>query len=135
MFCQNCGTQNPVNATRCIRCGAALSVQPAPQPIQQQYAVRPQSNAGKGFAIPALICGIVAITFFWFFFGFYFTPGICAIIFGAIAKNKGYQGGMATTGIVLGAIGLGLAVIAIAVCGAFYAELFEELFESSYYYY
>lgn len=63
--------------------------------------VNPQpSNAGKGFAIASLICGIVSL------FCFAIITGVLGIVFGSVAKGKGFRGGMATAGIVCGVIGI-----------------------------
>lgn len=64
---------------------------------------------GKGLAIAGMVCGIVS------FLCFPIVTGILGIVFGAVAKKKGYTGGMATAGIVCGAIGLGLYFILLAV--------------------
>lgn len=55
---------------------------------------------GKGFAIASMVLGIVS------FFCFAVITGVLGIIFGGVAKSKGYRGGMATAGIVCGIIGV-----------------------------
>ncbi|MBE7011925.1 MAG: DUF4190 domain-containing protein [Ruminococcaceae bacterium] len=71
------------------------------------------SQPGKGLAIASMVCGIVS------FFCFGFILGLLAVIFGGVAKSKGYRGGMATAGIVLGVIGLAFYVIMLIACSAF----------------
>lgn len=105
-YCIKCGAQNSDNAVTCSNCGAALANVPS------YNAVQTNGTAGKGFAIAGMVCGIVS------FFCFGIILGVLAIIFGAVAKNKGYRGGMATAGIVLGAIGLALYLIMLIACGS-----------------
>ncbi len=64
-----------------------------------------QQDAGKGMAIASLILGIVS------FFCFAIIAGPLAIIFGCVAKSQGSKSGMATAGIVTGAIGVGLMIV------------------------
>jgi hypothetical protein len=123
MFCKNCGTQCADNAGFCPNCGTALTQeeqpvyqqpvmeQPIQQPVYQQPVMeQPVQQPGKGLAIASLVLGIVSLLCFPF------ITGILAIIFGAVAKNKGYIGGMATAGIVCGIIGL-LAWVGMMVAG------------------
>ena len=133
MFCKNCGTQMADDAVFCANCGAPAAqeqqAQPqyqqpqyqpqpqyAPQPQYQpqygqpqygqpQYAQAPAEEPGKGMATASMILGIAS------FFCFAYVTGILAIIFGCVAKNKGYTGNKAKTGIICGAIGLGLTII------------------------
>lgn len=115
-FCTRCGTQNPDYATSCSNCGTALTpTAAAPTPAYGAPAptpVAPVAEPGKGLAIASLVCGIVS------FFCFGFILGILAVIFGGVAKSKGFTGGMATAGIVLGIIGLATYVILIISCGS-----------------
>ena len=80
---------------------------PQPQYAQPQYGYpqQPAEMPGKGMAIASLSLGILS------FFCFGYISGILGIIFGAIAKNKGYKGGMATAGIICGAVGFALTLI------------------------
>lgn len=105
-YCIKCGAQNSDDAVICTNCGEALANVP------NHNAVPANGTAGKGFAIAGMVCGIVS------FFCFGIVLGILAIVFGAVAKNKGYTGGMATAGIVLGTIGLGLYLIMLIACGS-----------------
>ena len=135
MVCKNCFAENNDGAAFCTNCGAPLEAQPqapvaepaapqyeAPQqytaPVQQPYgynpAPTPAPNApqpGKGFAIAGMVCGIVS------FFCFGVILGILAIVFGGVAKSKGNRSGMATAGIVCGAVGLGLWLLSVILMG------------------
>ena len=94
MICPICGANNPDNAQKCVSCDAILTAQ--------------NSEAGKGMAIAALVCGILS---------FLICPGLCgilAIIFGIVAKKQGYKGAMATVGLVLGIVGI-VAAIVVAI--------------------
>ncbi len=67
----------------------------------------------SGYAIASLVLGIAGVTFFPL------VPSILAVVFGGKARaeiRSGARGdGLATAGIVLGWIGIGLAVLAFAV--------------------
>jgi len=82
----------------------------APQP---QYGYQPQpqmTQPGKGLAIGSMVLGIVGLVI-----GLLFSMlvgiicGIVGIILAAVAKKKGFKGGMATAGLVL-------SIITVAVC-------------------
>ena len=87
--------------------------QPA-QPAQPAYVpVAPAKEDGNGLAIGSLVCSIVSIVCCCGILS------IVGIILGAVAKKKGYKGGMATAGIVVGAIYTGILVITaivMAIC-------------------
>lgn len=114
MLCQNCGSQNEPNCKFCTFCGAELQSEETapvtPEPNYNTYNEAPQvpnqePQDGKGFAIASLVLGILS------FFCFAYIAGTLGIIFGIIAKNKGYKGGMATAGIICGAIGIVLYIV------------------------
>ena len=75
-------------------------------PINQNSAVE---NEKKGFSIASMILGIISIALccIWFIS---IPCAILAIIFSAIGKRQGGKG-MATTGMVLGIIGLSLYIL------------------------
>ena len=106
-ICPNCRTNNVDGAVNCAACGAPLSA-----PVVGGYAPVPAKVPGKGLAIASMVCGIVS------FFCFGIVLGLLAVIFGGVAKSKGYRGGMATAGIVLGVIGLACYVIVLVTCGS-----------------
>ncbi len=120
MYCKYCGTENADNVKFCPNCGASMTeeavksvneentyTQPVyEQPNYQQSSYnQPNYNQvpnepGKGFAVAGMVCGIVSL------FCFGFICGVLGIVFGGVAKSKGYKGGMATAGIVCGIIGI-----------------------------
>ncbi|MFB0538155.1 MAG: DUF4190 domain-containing protein [Anaerolineae bacterium] len=110
MLCPNCGTENAEGSTICQSCSASLT-SPAPRPLAQA-TVRPAPTSG--LAIASLIFGILGLTLLP-------TLGsVLAVILGYMAKSEinssagQLEGsGLATTGVVLGYIGLGLALLAI----------------------
>jgi type IV pilus assembly protein PilA len=116
VFCQNCGTANPDSGQFCSKCGSPLSSAAAARPTTGPGAVPGGSFAtsppldgnpptsGKAFA--SLVCGI---------FTFFLPASIAAIILGHMAhseirKSAGRIGGqgIATTGLVLGYIGIAI---------------------------
>lgn len=68
-------------------------------------ADQPQTQTGSGFAVTALVLGIVGLIII------IIAP--VALVFGIIALTKGQSKGMAITGIVLGSIGTLILPIAI----------------------
>lgn len=107
MFCPNCGTENAKGSTVCQSCGASLTFQPL-----AQATVRPASTSG--LATASLTFGILGLTLLP-------TLGsIVAVVFGYMAKSEinssagRLEGsGLATAGLVLGYIGLGLALLGV----------------------
>lgn len=86
-----------------------------PQYPQQPYAYgnfgAPMARATNGMAIASMVLGIVWI---------YWIGSVLAIIFGFIARSQIRQrnengGGMATAGIVLGFIGVGIFILLVIV--------------------
>jgi hypothetical protein len=75
---------------------------------------------GKGPAIGSLVCGIVAVVFWWFGFTAIVSVvlGIVGLILSANAKKAGFKGGMQTAGFVLSLIGLIGGAIAFVACVA-----------------
>ncbi|MBR3592047.1 MAG: DUF4190 domain-containing protein [Clostridia bacterium] len=133
MICKNCGFDNNDQAQFCVSCGTPLE-QPVEQPNYQQptYQQQPYNNVynqyqqpakvpGKGFAITAMVLGIISLCCV------HVIVGILGIIFGGVAKSKGYRGGMATAGIVCGIIGVALWLIYVVFVGEIYTEMLEEL--------
>lgn len=124
VYCPNCGAQNDDGVAFCANCGTSIApAAPTPGYGAPVYGVpvAPVSTPGKGLAIASMVCGIVS------FFCFGLVLGLLAVIFGAVAKSKGYTGGMATAGVVLGVIGLALYVVALIACGGSYLELMNML--------
>ena len=110
MFCPNCGTENAEGSTVCQSCGASLTSLAYQSPAQA--TVRPAPTSG--LATASLIFGILGLTLLP-------TLGsIVAVILGYMAKSEidssaGQLEGssLATVGLVLGYIGLGLALLGI----------------------
>lgn len=131
MICRHCGMECSPHAVFCPKCGDAIPKetqqnaqqtaqqyqqtaqqyqQPQYQPYQQPYRPYQQSayrqparsygQEGQGLAVASLVMGILS------FFLIPLVTGILALCFGGVAKSKGNTSGMATGGIVCGAIGL-----------------------------
>lgn len=137
MDCKVCGASNYDSAQNCATCGAPLTAQNGMpnnnnvvNPYMQGQPGVPAKVPGKGMAIAGMVCGIVSIVLC----SYGVILGILGIVFGCIAKSKGYRGGMATAGIVCGAVGLVIFVVLIIAGVAGFAAL-EELDSYSYYYY
>jgi len=115
LICPRCGNQNPNGATRCQACGVQFAAAPRPAyPPQGGYAQQPAFVPGKGMAIASMVCGIVS-----FFVGIWgVILGVLAIVFSVVAKNKGNRSGMATAGLVLGCVGVGISVLFWIACGS-----------------
>jgi type IV pilus assembly protein PilA len=124
MFCRNCGTANPDSGQFCSKCGSPLTAAAAVRPTTGPGAVPGGSFATpppldsnpptSGKAIASLICGIFTI---------FLPASIAAVILGHMAhseirKSAGRIGGqgIATTGLVLGY--LGLMVLPIMIVAA-----------------
>ena len=94
----------------------AQPVQPVyTQPVQPTYAQPQQKVPGKGFAIAGMVLGIVSLVTFWCYG---FIAGILGIVFGGVAKSKGFKGGMATAGIVCGAIAICIWLVMFLIAGS-----------------
>jgi hypothetical protein len=85
-----------------------------------QPNVAPQPNGtvpGKGAATASMVCGIIAVVF-WFFGVSAIVSvvlGIIGLVLSSKAKKEGFVGGMNTAGFVLSLIGLiGGAIIFVA---------------------
>ena len=129
MICRNCGFDNNEQSQFCVNCGTVLEQpqqnyqQPQNQPYNQPYNAytpyqsQPVNTPGKGFAIAAMILGIIS------FFCVPIVTGALGIIFGGVAKSKGYRGGMATAGIVCGILGIVGWILMLAVWGDIYTQM------------
>lgn len=91
--------------------------QPGYQPAvyqAQPVLVAPPTQKTSGLAVASMVCALVGVVFWYFAF----ILEILALIFGIIAKKQIKErdlkgGGMATAGIVISAILLGLEVLIV----------------------
>lgn len=115
MICALCAAENPIKGRYCLKCGALLQGQRAmpPQPIYPDAPSAPYSGPTEtsGKAIGSFICGLLF---------FFFPSSIVAIILGhlSLAEIRRSSGrltgrGMATTGLVLGYLGISIIPILI----------------------
>ena len=92
--------------------------------------VVPQQNAGSGFAITSLVCGILSILCCYCTLGVTVIPAIMAIIFGIVAQKKGQSKGLSIAGIITGVIGLllslGMIIYIVFVGGVAFLESFSQ---------
>ncbi|MDY7040568.1 MAG: DUF4190 domain-containing protein [Chloroflexota bacterium] len=124
MICSNCGVENPEERDFCQSCGAPLAESfPGPTSPSSPSPIHaaPAAPATSGLAIASLIIGIVG----WFLLPI--VGNVLAIIFGHMAKNEIARSGghltgeaLATVGLILGYIGVGvwaLSILAFMVFG------------------
>ena len=87
---------------------------------------------GNGLAIAALVLGIIGAVsgliplLFWLAW----ILGILAVIFGAVGRSKPVRKGMATAGLVLGIVAIGLGAIGVAIIDDAVDDVDEELREA-----
>jgi len=115
MFCPKCGNQCNDGANFCSRCSTRISGNVGgsdeqrvnQEPYRAAVYSQPQKHPGESSALTSLICGILGI------FVLPIILSIIAIVQGNKAKRMGYDGGMATAGVVLGWIGLLLGILGV----------------------
>jgi Domain of unknown function (DUF4190) len=114
-FCGNCGNASSGTEDRyCRTCGSPLDLSATagtPETPTEASTLTARQQSTNGFAVAALVLGIL-----WL----YWLGSILALVFGYAArkqidKSNGEQKGrgLATAGIVLGWIGVGLALLGI----------------------
>lgn len=119
MNCHHCGSCIAEEAAFCPNCGIKLQLEPvqeeqprytAPEPVPVvEQPVKQADEPGKGFAIAGLVCGIVSI------FYLRIITGVLGLIFGRIARSRGYRKGMSTAAITCGAVGLGIGLLIFSI--------------------
>ena len=118
-YCANCGNRCADNLAFCNSCGAPL------QQAQPVYAAAPELP-GKGFGVASMVLGIISLALFCFWY-LALPCAIVSLILGSIgtskAKQVGMKNGMATAGIVLSCVALGLALLIVVIGAGFLAEL------------
>lgn len=93
----------------------------------------PAHEPARGMGVAAMVCGIVGVVFglIPFLFVLSTSLGAVAFILGAVAFRKrrglGVGRGMATTGIVLGALALVLGVVGFVVVTSAFDEAEDDL--------
>ena len=115
MICRNCGNTINEGASFCLHCGAPV---PAPTAAAPAYTAPTYASAPAYNTSPILVFGILALSFAC---TFYFS--FLGIVFGAIASSKvnaylamgGVLAGKATTGRLLGKIGLIVGIVLTAL--------------------
>jgi len=115
--CPYCAEEIPAEAAQCPRCNSLLGSpgQHADQPEYQTVYTTSNGASGKGFAITSFVLGILGVLPCCCCVG---TMGsVLAIVFGFLARNQMKSSGddqlswMATTGIVLGIVGVVFGVL------------------------
>ncbi len=107
--------------------------QPPPPGAPAAYAP-PVAQAANGFAVTALVCGIIGAVFGLIPLTFFIAwiLGIIAVVFDVLGRRqrdcKLRGGRMATAGLVLGIIALALGVVGVAIVGDA-AEDVDEAFD------
>lgn len=91
--------------------GSLPAAAPAAQTVPPVAAPAP-AKSSKGFAIAALVLGIVAILTV-LFAPLSITCGVLAVIFGIVALVKKQSKGLGVTGLVLGSVGALVSVIIV----------------------
>ncbi|MFF6909417.1 DUF4190 domain-containing protein [Streptomyces sp. NPDC012389] len=106
-----------------------------PNADQGQYGAQygaPEPTRNNGFAVTALVLGLLACLFFWTVVGGLLL-GLLALVFGILGALRARGGqaprkGMAIAGAVLGALGLiGSVVVLIIGISLFNSESFQDL--------
>jgi hypothetical protein len=121
-YCDYCKSEFDAEPTEaaCPYCGAPVSSRSKPIPTRFTYYGQPESlvpekKASNGMAIAALVFSLVGLAISWVPFVGMILP-IVGIVLGGVAIGKGRQEGyggkgLATTGIVLSSIALGIGML------------------------
>ncbi len=76
---------------------------------ENNYTPQPNGNApGKGAATASLVCGIVAVVFWFFGPGALVSAilGVVGLVLASNSKKAGFDGGLRTAGFVLSLLGV-----------------------------
>lgn len=90
--------------------------------MDEQNNYTPQTNGGnqpgKGAAVGSLVCGIVAIVFWFLGIGAIVSVilGVVGLVLSSNAKKAGFVGGMQTAGFVTSLLGLIFGAIFFVAC-------------------
>ncbi len=127
MFCKNCGEE--VNGSYCSNCGTKTNENDNYNNVHNiNLNIGKQHNPYKtnAYAIWSLILACISFIFGWF------ITAVAAIILGNMAKNQiqerneqGYN--LASAGIVLGWINIGLSIFAVMIILIFVAGIFSRI--------
>lgn len=134
MFCPNCGSNNPDNASHCSNCGISLGAQPAEQTVPVS-APKPAAATGfKDYMMFNIIMCVVSFLCAGGCLGIILS--VIGIIFGSKAKTSYAAGNiaeaesqakiakiMAIVTVVVAVIGLIATGILLLVYGASFAAL------------
>lgn len=136
-FCSYCGKQLEDGALFCSGCGARQGQ----AEVRTVYVTR-QKVPGRGFGISSMVLSIIGLVYSWVFVSnvgaFFMTEymgdmwyydfwtsllaaavvysslPILGVVFGCVAKKRGYKNGISTSGLVMGVIGLLVYLLVIA---------------------
>ena len=105
---------------------------PPPGPPGAPPVTAPSTSGG--LAIAAFVCGLLGVVAGLSIIGFFIALplGVCGVVFGLIVRSRVRQGasprnGLATAGTVLGAIGVGLGLLGVAIIGSVFDHAHKSL--------
>ncbi|MBQ8910720.1 MAG: zinc ribbon domain-containing protein [Oscillospiraceae bacterium] len=136
-FCEQCGSPLKENSRFCVKCGAQVLSE------SQIIYVNNRKIPGRGYGISSMVLGIIGC--FYLFVQLlniisaisleslsldidliilalnvtlYAVLSLLALIFGILARKRKYQCGISSSGIVLGVLGMAIAVISLIMVAA-----------------
>jgi amino acid transporter len=136
--CLRCKFSNEDDSSECSNCGSSLNPSRGENNFGNTYPLAQARN--NGFAITSMVLGIVSIPMICCCYTG-IIPGILAVIFGFLARNKLRTSfsvekgeGMALAGIILGFITIGLVIILLAFSfsGVFSSNGFMQNFQKQF---
>jgi hypothetical protein len=116
--------QPQAEAAAPVETAAESPVEPPapPPPTTQATALPAPATTGNGFAVASLVLGIVGVVLtITFVFGL--ICDVLAVVFGALGRTKAREGSannasLATAGMILGLVGLGLLLLLVVLIGS-----------------